>query len=82
MSNQYLGFWSKSPLPDYPAISNTPVKASTKRCEAPKFTVTTVNESFTTAEDNYDQIEPRASYFLSVKGWTFYDTKRKIIDVY
>jgi hypothetical protein len=68
----------------YPAISNIPVTviASTKRYEAPKFTITTVNESFTTAEDIYDQIEPRATYFLSVKGWAFYDTKRKIIDVY
>lgn len=37
MSNQYLDFWSKRPLPDYPEISNIPVTvvASTKRYEEP-----------------------------------------------
>lgn len=37
MSNQYLDFWSKRPLPDYPQIPDIPVTviASTKKFEAP-----------------------------------------------
>lgn len=37
MSNQYLDFWSKRPLPDYPEIPNIPVTviASTKKFENP-----------------------------------------------
>ncbi|MDO6489646.1 alpha/beta hydrolase [Colwellia sp. 6_MG-2023] len=37
MSNQYLDFWSKRPLPDYPLIPDIPVTviASTKKFEKP-----------------------------------------------
>ena len=37
MSNQYLDFWSKRPLPDYPQIPDIPVTviASTKKFEEP-----------------------------------------------
>ncbi len=37
MSNQYLDFWSKRPLPDYPQIKNMPVTviASVKQMENP-----------------------------------------------
>lgn len=38
MSNQYLDFWSKRPLPDYPKIPDIPVTviASTKKYEDPQ----------------------------------------------
>ena len=37
LSNQYLDFWSKRPLPDYPQIPNIPVTviASVKKFENP-----------------------------------------------
>lgn len=53
------------------------------RCfEAPQFNIITVDERFTTTEEIYDQIEPKATYFLSIKGWEYYKTKRKVVKVY
>ncbi|MFA0811321.1 alpha/beta fold hydrolase [Microbulbifer epialgicus] len=39
MSNQYLDFWSKHPLPDYPKISDIPVTvtASIEKYDNPPF---------------------------------------------
>lgn len=50
--------------------------------EAPQFNVVTIEERFTTSEDIYYQIEPKSTYLLGIKGWSFFTTKRKIVNVY
>jgi hypothetical protein len=50
--------------------------------EAPQFNIITVNERFTTSEKIYDQIEMKSTYLLSIKGWAFNNTKRKVVKVY
>jgi hypothetical protein len=50
--------------------------------EAPQFNIITINERFTTTGKIYDQIEPKATYFLGIKGWAFNGNKRKVVKVY
>ncbi|REL29915.1 hypothetical protein [Thalassotalea euphylliae] len=50
--------------------------------ESPQFNIITLEEHFTTSEDIYHQIEPNNTYFLSIKGWTLFKSKRKVVKVY
>ena len=53
------------------------------RCfESPRFNIITLEEHFTATEDIYDQIEPKASYMLGIKGWAIHKSKRKVVKVY
>ncbi|WP_198555658.1 hypothetical protein [Colwellia sp. 75C3] len=50
--------------------------------EALMFTIKSKDESFTTSEGIFNQLEPKNSYLVGSKGWSSFGTNRKLTQVY
>ncbi|BBN82209.1 hypothetical protein PA25_21940 [Pseudoalteromonas sp. A25] len=75
MSNQYLDFWSKRPLPDYPEIPNIPVTviASTKKFEEPQllFFTDQARDMWGKLNSNWATAFPQGKVVLTNKSYHF-----------
>lgn len=75
MSNQYLDFWSKRPLPDYPQIADIPVTviASTKKIAEPSVLLFTVQGRKMWGELHSDWVKkfPQGKAVLTEKSYHY-----------
>ena len=75
MSNQYLDFWSKRPLPDYPQIADIPVTviASVKKYENPSvlFFTDKGREMWGELHANWANAFPQGEIVLTSKSYHY-----------
>jgi pimeloyl-ACP methyl ester carboxylesterase len=75
MSNQYLDFWSKRPLPDYPQIPDVPVTviASTKKYDEPSilFFTDKAREMWGELHSEWANAFPQGKAVLTVKSYHY-----------
>lgn len=75
MSNQYLDFWSKRPLPDYPEIGDIPVTviASTKKYEKPAnlFFTDEAREAWGQLHKQWAEAFPRGKFLATDKSYHY-----------
>ncbi len=46
------------------------------------FTIKSKDESFTTSEELFNQLEPKNSYLVGTKGWNSFGANRKLTQIY
>lgn len=75
MSNQYLDFWSKRPLPDYPQIPDVPVTviASTKKYDNPSvlFFTDKAREMWGELHSDWANAFPQGKAVLTLKSYHY-----------